>query len=383
VTTIAVGPVRSRRDRHDFVALPRALYARDARWIAPPDASVRRAMDPAENPFQREAFVEHFIARDARGECVGRIAAIMHPAHMRRHGTKAFFGCFEAVNDAHVARHLFAAVEAWADAHGVRVVQGPCSYAMTQEAGMLLEGFAGPPVVLQPHNPPYYAQLLEAAGYEPAFHMSTYQLSRGAQKAQVAAAMERGDGAAEKLGLRARCLDMARFDHDLEQIRLCYNEAFVAHPETAQISRAVFADQARELKSIVDPRLVRIVERDGVPVAFAVAVPNVYEILAPSRGRLTLSLILGWRRLMRQVRSLVVIMVGGDPLAEERSARGQPGAGIGSCLAAQLAHALNDGDYETVHTTWIHERNWRALTLMRAIGAEPSKRYGIFERSVA
>lgn len=365
------------------MALPRALYARDPHFIAQPDASVRRAMDPASNPFQREAFVEHFLARDAQGACVGRIAAIMHPAHMRRHGEKALFGCFEAIDDANVARHLFAAVEAWADERGLRVVQGPCTYAMTQEAGILVEGFERAPVLLQGHNPPYYPQLLSAAGYEPAFHMSTFQLTRAAQYAEVAAAMERGDVAAERLQLRTRCLDMARFDHDLEQIRLCYNAAFAAHPETAQISREVFADQARELKQIVDPRLVRIVERNGEPVAFAVAVPNVYEILAPSRGRLTLSLILRWRKLMRQIRSLVVIMVGGDPAAEEKAARAHSGAGIGSCLAGQLAHALNDGDYDTVHTTWIHERNWRALTLMRAIGAKPSKRYGIFQRSVA
>lgn len=381
--TIAVNPVRSRRDRRDFVALPRALYAHDAGFIAPPDASVRRAMAPATNPFQREAFVEHFVARDGQGKCVGRIAAIVHPAHIRRHGEKAFFGCFEAIDDTNVARHLFAAVEAWADERGLRVVQGPCTYAMTQEAGILLDGFDQPPVLLQGHNPPYYAGLLAAAGYEPAFHMSTFQLTRSAQQAEVAAAMERGDGAAERLQLRTRCLDMERFDQDLEQIRLCYNAAFAVHPETAQISRAVFADQARELKEIVDPRLVRIVERNGEAVAFAVAVPNVYEILAPSRGRLTLSLILGWRRLLRQIRSLVVIMVGGDPAAEEKAVHAQRGAGIGSCLAAQLAHALNDGAYETVHTTWIHERNWRALTLMRAIGAKPSKRYGIFQRSVA
>lgn len=340
-------------------------------------------MEPASNPFQREAFVEHFIARDAQDNCVGRIAAIVHPAHIQRHGAKAFFGCFEAVDDANVARSLLSAVEAWADERGIPIVQGPCTYAMTQDAGILLEGFELPPVLLQGYNPPYYERLLRTAGYEPAFNMSTFRISRSSEQAAVAAAMERGDGAAERLHLHTRCLNMARFDEDLENIRLCYNAAFAAHPETAQISRPVFADQARELKAIVDPQLVRIVERGGEPVAFAVAVPNVYEILAPSKGRLTLSLLLGWKRMLRQIRSLVVIMVGGDPAAEQKSVRTPLGMGIGSCLAAQLAHALTDGAYDTVHTTWIHEQNWRALTLMRAIGAKPSKRYAIFQRSVA
>jgi hypothetical protein len=383
--TIVVVPVRSRRDRSDFVALPHKLYARDVHWIAPLDSAVKRAMDAEANPFHQEAFVEHFVARDARGECVGRVAAVVHPAHNRRHGAKAFFGQFESTNDPNVARALLASVEGWSDARGFRVVQGPCSYTMTQEAGLLVEGFEEQPVLLQSYNPPYYADLLRTAGYDVSFHMSTFKISRDTEAAAVESAMQRGDTAREQLGLSARSIDMSQFAQELERIRLCYNAAFSAHPETVAIERAVFADQANDMKSILDPRLVRIVERRGVPVAFSVAVPNVYELLAPSRGRLTLSLLLRWKRLLRQVRSMVVIMIGGEPTlaGEAPAARSRAMQGVGSCLAAELAHALCEANYQTVHTTWIHERNWRALSLMRAIGAKPSKRYAIYERSVA
>ncbi len=377
--TVTAVPVRSARDRRDFVALPQRVYGRDARWIAPPAASVRHAMDPGRNPFHREAAIEHFIARDARGTCVGRIAAIIHPAHIRRHGTKAFFGCFELIDDVTVARSLLAKVEAWAEERGIRIVQGPCSYAMTQEAGLLLDGYEQPPALLQPYNPAYYGRLLREAGYEVAFHMSTFQVARGS--AAVTEAIRRGGVATAQLGLTARPIDMTRFDEELERIRVCYNLAFAAHPETAAISREVFAEQAGEMKAIVDPRLVRVVEREGVPVAFSVAVPNVFEILAPTQGRLSLGLILRWRQLMKRVRSMVVIMIGGDPEVSEL--RAGSAVGMGSCLAAQVGHALDAGPYHTVHTTWIHEDNWRAQALMRAIGAKRTRRYGIFERSAA
>jgi hypothetical protein len=379
--TVTVTAVRTRGDQRDFIALPGRLYARDARWIAPPASSIRHAMSPRANPFQQEALVEHFVARDAQGTCVGRVAAVVHPEHIRRHGQKAFFGCFEAVDEASVTRSLLAKVEAWADERGIRVVQGPCTYAMTQEAGLLLEGFDAPPVLLQAYNPPYYADLLRAAGYELAFRMSTYTIARDAQSKAVHAAMLRGDAATRELGLQTRTIEMKRFGEELEGIRVCYNAAFAAHPETAAISRAVFADQAAEMRGIVDPRLVRIVEKGGVLRAFSVAVPNVYEILAPTRGRLTLSLLLRFRRLLRQIRSMVVIMIGADPALDQAS-RGSAAHGVGSCLAAQVAHALSDAQYETVHTTWIHEANWRALSLMRAIGATPGKGYGIFQRAV-
>jgi hypothetical protein len=49
---------------------------------------------------------------------------------------------------------------------------------MTQDAGLLVDGFEFPRVLLQGQNPPYYRDLLRAAHYEPAFHMSTFRISR-------------------------------------------------------------------------------------------------------------------------------------------------------------------------------------------------------------
>ena len=371
--------VATRRDRHAFAAVPEAIYSHDRHWIAPLRSSTMRALDPQKNAIRQEAFIEHFVAHDRRGDCVGRVAAVIHPAHIRRHGSKAFFGQFECVNDPRVAERLLAAVEVWAADRGISTVQGPCTYTMTQEAGLLVSGFDSPQVALQAYNPPYYQELLAAAGYEPAFHMSTFVVPRDSRA--VAHAMHHGDVAAEHLGLFARTLKMNRFDQDLEQIRLCYNRAFATHPETAAISRAVFADQAREMKGIVDPRLVRILGRDGNTVAFAVGIPNVNEILAKTRGRLTLGQILRFKRRLATVQSAVVVMVGADP---EASGGQRPGAhsayGIGSALAAQIAHSVSDTPYRTIYTTWIHDANWRARALMRAIGAQQQRRYAIFQK---
>jgi len=84
---------------------------------------------------------------------------------------------------------------------------------------------------------------------------------------------------------------------------------------------------------------------------------------------------------LASVRSIVVVMVGAQPTAghdQEPSARAANG--IGTALASQIAHGLIDGGYQRVHTTWIHDANWRALTLMRVIGAKRLKRYAIFQR---
>ena len=374
--------VRSRRDVRDFCRLPEVLHARDPRWVGPPSSDIRRFISDGHNPFHQEATIEHFLARDDIGTPVGRIAVVLHPAHMRRHGNKAFFGLFESIDDVNVAKALLAEVEAFAEQRGFCTVQGPCSYTMTQEAGLLVDGFEGPPVVLQPYNPPYYASLMKACGYDVAFSMSTFRVDRDVQSQTIAGVTERGRLAGERLGVTVRSLDPAHFDRDLAVIRCCYNIAFASHPETVAISPAVFSDQAGELKPVVDPRLLRIIEKGGRAVGFTVAVPNVYEILAPSRGRLTLGLLLQWGKRLRSIRSQVVIMIGAEPEASGDRAQSEA-FGLGSCLSAEIARSLNEGWYDTVHTTWVHERNWQANMLMRAIGAQKSKQYAVFERSVA
>jgi hypothetical protein len=379
---VIVSPVRTRSDCRDFVTLPLRIYDRDSHWVAPIFSSVRKLMDPSFNPFHREAFVEHFVARDSTGQCVGRIAAIIHPAYVDRYGPKAFFGFFEAVDDPHVAKLLLASVERWADERGLSSVIGPCSYTTTQDTGMLVEGFEQPPAILQTYNPPYYVGLLESAGYQPAFHMLAFTARRGADVNRAAGVIGRSDMVLDTGGLSVRSIDMGRYEEELERLRLVYNRAFSAHPQTVAVSREVFAAQADDLRAIVDQRLVRVVEKDGRPVAFLVAVPNVNEVLARVRGRVTLGLLLGWRRFVRQIRSIVIIMIGADPVerADGGSRRRPTTFGIGACIAAEVARAISEGQYDTAHTTWVHEGNRAMRMMMSAVGLKPSKRYAVYER---
>ena len=43
---------------------------------------------------------------------------------------------------------------------------GPASFAMNDESGVLIEGYELRPMILQPWNPPYYAELLEAGRHD-------------------------------------------------------------------------------------------------------------------------------------------------------------------------------------------------------------------------
>src|SRR5439155_25138017 len=95
----------------------------------------------------------------------GRVAAIDDRLHREAHrDNTAMFGFFDADSE-EATRALMDSVERWAAARGRDAVRGSLNPSLNESAGLLVDGFDTPPVVMMPHNPPAYALHLEAAGY--------------------------------------------------------------------------------------------------------------------------------------------------------------------------------------------------------------------------
>jgi hypothetical protein len=371
---IEVHPVTTRADLSQFMRLPYVLHKHDQNWVPPLRRSMIQVFDARTNPFHEEAEVTHFLAVDSARRCVGRVAAIIHPHYVERYGPKAFFGFFESQEDDLIAHALLNAAESWAAERGMRSMIGPYSYTCTQDVGFLIDGFETPPALRQSHNPRYYPRLVESCGYKRSFVMSTYTATREAYGHRAADMIARGSQIIADHGFTIRPMNMQRYEQELEMLRQLYNRSFSALPESLPISQRVFHAQAKELKALVDPSLVRIVEAGGVPIAFSVLAPNINEILIGRTGHLTPGLILRWNSLMKNIRSLVIVMIGADLNAV--------GKGLGRCLVAEITRAAGSGRYDTVHTTRVHEKNAASRALLAYLRPAPTKQYAVFEKSL-
>src|SRR5512139_375626 len=157
MASVEIAPVRGRSDLDAFVALPYGLHRLLPGWTPLLRRDVRTTLDPARNPFFDHAERELFLARRA-GRVVGRIAAIHDRLHNETHGDRVgFFGFFESVADPGVAGALFDAAAAWLRGRQRDALRGPMSPSINDEAGLLVDGFETPSVLMMPHNPPYYA----------------------------------------------------------------------------------------------------------------------------------------------------------------------------------------------------------------------------------
>ena len=384
-----VESITNRKLRDAFVRMPHRVYADDPSWVAPLNSDAKALMNPKKNPFHKHAAVEHFVTMDGN-EPAGRIAACIYPKQDAEAWTgEGAFGFFECVDDQAVADGLFRAAEAWLAARGCRSVVGPYSYCATQDSGLLTGGFDTPPSLFQTHNPPYYEKLIRNAGYRTKYRAVAYTFTvedfarSAAAKGAADPATALTDGLAQQRtrafiasrNLSIRRLDMRRYAEDVEAIRRLLNTAFSQNEGVLPVTQDVFAHQAAQLKPFIDPNLVAFIERNGEPVAFTFLAPDVFRILKPLNGRLSLSALLSFKSRAKALDSAVILLVGALP---DRSL-----VGVSWALVGELVAALAHGGYKSVTTTWVHESNTVIHRFAKTFGGKPTKTYEIFSLDLA
>ena len=281
---IVEGPAELRR----FVDLPYRLHARERRWVPPLRLDVRRRLARRSNPFFDHGDAAYFLA-ERGGVAVGRIAAILNRLHDETHGDGAgFFGFFECEPDAAAARGLFDAAAEWVRGRGYRVLRGPASFSTNDECGLLVDGFDTPPTILTPWNPPYYVELVEAAGFRAAKDLLGFAGGHPDHPVPGPERLARASARLEqRLGLTLRALDPRRFWAEVDAVRALYNGAWGRNWGFVPMTSRELDRMARELRPIHISDLVPFVERAGEVVGFGLALPDLNQVLRTNRaGRL-------------------------------------------------------------------------------------------------
>ncbi len=370
---LRVAPVAGRDELGRFITLPWRLYAGDPYWVPPLKSQVRALLSPS-HPFYRDDAARCQLFLAWRGNRVaGRIAAILNRAHNRFHGDRwGFFGFFECEDDAAAAMELVEAAADWVRAQGCDTLVGPVNPSTNYECGLLVKGFDLPPRVMMTYNPPRYAELLEACGlakakdllaFESAVHPGSFErLRRVAEKTR-----------SREPQLVVRAVDLTRFLGEVAIIRDIYNSAWERNWGFVPTSEAEFALLARELKPLVDPRLLHIAFMGDDPAAFLLALPDVNPALAVLNGsmanpvRVIKAMLVGRKR-----EALRLITMGVKETYRRR--------GIEAVLFFEALKAALERGYKRCEYSWILEDNELALRTVRLMDAELTKVYRMYAR---
>jgi len=267
----------------------------------------------AKNPFFEHAEAEYFVA-ERDGALVGRIAAIVNRLHNEFHHDKVgFFGFFETINDQTVADRLFDTAATWLRKRGLDTMRGPASFSTNDESGVLVDGFETPPVLMMPHNPRYYLDLLERAGFTKAKDLLVYQGGSEEHPVPVPERLARAtDLIRQRMGLTVRPLRMSDFAAEVERIKVLYNLCWERNWGFVPMTDHEIDHLAKQFKPVVVPELAPFLEKDGKPVGFALALPDLNVVFRKNRsgGMFPAVLKLLWALKTRKIRRLRILLLG-------------------------------------------------------------------------
>jgi GNAT superfamily N-acetyltransferase len=366
-----IAPVRGRSDLEAFVALPYDMHRRLPGWTPMLRRDVRATLDPARNPFFDHAERELFLARRA-GRVVGRIAAIHDRLHNETHGDRVgIFGFFESVEDPEAAGALFDAAAAWLRARRRDVLRGPLNPSINDEAGLLVDGFDTPSVLMMPHNPRYYPALVEGAGFRKAKDLLAFQSTGTELPPRLVAAT---DVVSKRYGVTCRRIDMKRFPEEVAVIQKVFNTGWQGNWGAVPLTDPEVEHLAAQLKPLVVPDVVLFAEREGCPIGFGAAVPDLNIALrANPSGRLFPG-ILNVLWASRGITRLRVLLLGLVPEWQ--------GRGVDALLYRHIWENGRARGYDWAEAGWILEDNHAMVNGLTRMGFEVYKTYRVYERPI-
>ncbi|MPZ50076.1 MAG: hypothetical protein GEU75_12400 [Dehalococcoidia bacterium] len=374
---IEVRPATTKADRERFLRLPWRLYRDDPVWVPNLLMLQRDLISEKKNPFFDHGEARLFLAwRD--GEAAGRISAQIDRRHNEHHGERTgFFGFFESIDDASVASSLLDAAANWLRERGMDTIQGPFSFSIDQEVGMLVEGFEHPPMIDTTHALPYYGGLLEQSGYAKAMDLLAYRWDVQPMPERI---REPIDVTRAASGLTVRKISMRRLDKEVDILLDIYTDAWQDNwgfvPVTQRSARKIVDD----LRLIADPNVVLIAEIDGEPAGMIVGVPNFYEAIRDFKGHIDpwKALKLIWRLKVRGTETGRILLYG----VKQKFQRRRELYGLPFLLLDELYKGSQKGRYKWCEESWILESNRRMNAMMPYMGAALYKRYRIYEKAL-
>ncbi len=368
--------VKNRFELNQFIKSQWNFYRGDKNFVPPIILDRKKLLDTKKNPFYNHSEIKLFMTRE--NELItGRIAGIINRLHNEIHQDKVgFCGFFECINDQQTANILFESAENYVKEKGYETIRGPVNPSMNDETGLLVEGFDSTPVILMTYNPPYYIDLFENAGYKKARDLFAYHIEDRFFRDERFERLQ--NLVRQRYDLKIRELNFAnkeQFNADVETLKSIYNSAWKPNWGFVKMTDEEFYFLAKDLRQIAEPSLAIIAESKGVPVGFALALPDINQCLIYNKSGGMIGALWHIMTKKKKINMVRIIILG---IIQEYQQKG-----IDAVLYYELGIRGNQMGIHQAEASWVLEDNMmmnRGLT--EKILANVYKKYRIYEKNI-
>ncbi len=373
---ITVKPVTAKKQLATFIDFPHDLYAGDPNYVPELHIAQRDILTPGKHPFYEHSSLQCFLAIDENNKIKGRIAVILNNNHNAfNHTNDGFFGFFDCVDDENVAKALFEAAYQWLNAKGVVTIVGPANPSTNETVGLLIDGFNEPPVAMMTYNKPYYANLIEKNGFHKKVDLYAYDIRTDTVSDRALKLQEALMKRLEQKHITIRPINVKDFKNEVGKAREIYNAAWDKNLGFVPMTENEFNYMAKDMKNILNPDFCLVAEYEGKMVGFALAIPDINQILIKiKRGRLLPTGIFKLLFGLKKINYYRVIILG--VIEEYRR------MGIEACFYAKIIKKGIDLKAKGAEASWILETNDMMNKALQNINGKVYKTYRIYEKQL-
>jgi GNAT superfamily N-acetyltransferase len=367
--------VKTGRDRKRFIDFPHDLYKGDPNYVPEIYIGQKELLSEKKNPFFRHSKAQLYLAFQG-DKIVGRIAAIRNNEYNRfANANVGYFGLFDVVEDYEVAKELFDTVTAWVKNEKLDGIMGPANFSTNDTAGLLVDGFDRPPVVMMVYNKPYYVTFIERYGFTKQMDMLAYHVTEETVNMKSVRIANMLAERLQKRGIRVRNVNMKNFKQEVATIREIYKDAWDKNWGFVPPTNEEFNHIAEGLKMVIDPDFGLIAEHDGKAVAFALAIPDI-NIIAKDikKGRLLPTGIFKLLFQKKKIKRLRIILLG---VLEDYRKMGIEGIFYARIISKGMEKGFNEAE-----ASWILDNNEMMKKGVEGVNMVAYKRYRMYEKKI-
>jgi hypothetical protein len=389
--TLQIRQVTTAAEMKAFIQFPWTLYKDFPHWIPELPSLRRDTLDKRKHAAWEYLEGEYFLAwRD--GQVVGQIAAFVNQRHNQIYDeTLGCFGFFECIHDHEVAQALFQTAETFLSAKGVSAIRGPLNFSVNDTIGVLTDSFDRDPMILMPYNPPYYIELIEAAGYHKEMNLyawrnffskarQTIYEADGQTEQRVVKAARR---AMQRAEITVRTLNPRQKQADFQILRQIYATAWEKNWASLPLTDRELDNLVRDLGFLLLPDYTFFAYVKDQPAGFMLLIPNFNEVLSlvrphPRRPEAWWLVQLLWHWKIRpKIKSLRVILFG---VKEEYRSLGVDAA-LNLALGEQMMREQRG--FEWVEAGWVLETNENINRLMEHFGGQMHRQHRLYRKNLS
>jgi hypothetical protein len=355
--------VTEKSHERQFIQVNVIINKNDPNYIRPLDKDIRAVFDPAKNRALRHSEIIRWILTDDDGNPIGRIAAFVNKRYKTRGDDVPVggIGFFDCINDQSAADMLFDVAKHWLLQRGMSAMDGPINCGERDRWwGLLVEGFTPPPYGLN-YNPPYYRELFENYGFKPFFDQVCFALSvKGRLQDKF---YTRHAHVAENPDISAKHINKNELEKFADEFTHVYNKAWAGHGGLKQVKKENILKTFRQMKPVMDERIVWFVYHKNEPIAFWVSIPDVNQWFKYLDGKMDLfrKIKLLWIKRTKRCTKFTGIVFGTVPEWQAK--------GIDSYMIVEGAKVIQDKNlYDEYELQWIGDFNPKMINIADSLG---------------